>query len=408
MRLGLILLLASIGCVRSAEKAVLVVGDGISVELLTAARLHGRGVEGALALESFPHLALVRTHSANNVVTDSAAAATAFARGIKTSNGRVGSAPDDTAPPSILDKAKAAGWNTAVVTDDSVTGATPASFMVEQARRNDDHLIASGILDALGRRVDMVLGGGRSWFDNSSQQPDPAMADVIAKTSMRLSDAGQVFTDWKSFNSSTPTLDRPVLGLFHPDTFPYLAQGPRSPRLLEMVQAAVAILEAAGKPYFLIVEASLPDKASHQNQAGSAIREVLEMDDVLGWLDATLSDESLLLATTDHGTGGLAINGYFPKLVRGDVLTGMNPVTGEWYLSWATGPGGRRPDGEVVTSVDEPATRRQIAATYALSAKHTGGDVWLIGRGPGSDKVRGFMDNTQVFSILADAISSGE
>ncbi len=91
---------------------VLVISDGTSQELLTAARIYSQGVKGHLALESLPQSAIVRTYSLSDGVTDSGAAATAMARGIKADNRVVGMAEPNakSSPPSLLDLArKAAG-----------------------------------------------------------------------------------------------------------------------------------------------------------------------------------------------------------------------------------------------------------------------------------------------------------
>jgi alkaline phosphatase len=65
---------------------VLVIADGTSLELITAARAYSLGAEGRLALEGFPQTAFVRTYSGSDIVTDSGAAATSMARGIKADN----------------------------------------------------------------------------------------------------------------------------------------------------------------------------------------------------------------------------------------------------------------------------------------------------------------------------------
>ena len=112
---------------------VLIISDGTSQELLTASRCYAGGAEGRLAMDGYPATAFVSTYSANDMVTDSAAAATALARGIKADNHVIGmtSANSTNAPLSLLDLARKSGWSTGTITDDSVTGATPAPFSVE-------------------------------------------------------------------------------------------------------------------------------------------------------------------------------------------------------------------------------------------------------------------------------------
>ncbi len=397
---------------------VLVIGDGISVELLTAARIYKHGAQGRLALERLPQSAFVRTWSANSMVTDSSSAASALARGIKAVNGRVG-IPEagKPGPESILDIARASGWSTGIVTDDSVVGGTPASFYVEEDDRKAYPRLAGKALAQLGPRLDLLIGGGSAWFriepGFAYAGPDSPVVAETSKALETLRAAGKVrfFDAWEAFVArAKPGADTPpVLGTFAPDTLPYIADGPRTPTLLDLTREAVLELESRGKPYFLMVEAALPDKASHMNEGLRAVNEVLEMDAVIDWLDRTLSPDSMLLATTDHGTGGLVVNGYLPLRARGNTLFIANPGNGLPIVSWATGPGGSKPGEPAQAPIKDAAEvrpgSRQIGSAFTGSAMHTGGDVWLIGRGPGSERVRGFMDNTDIFKLLQSAVT---
>jgi alkaline phosphatase len=218
-----------------------------------------------------------------------------------------------------------------------------------------------------------------------------------------------------------------VLGTFYPVEFPYYADQQRSLRVADMAVEAVKFLQAKKRPFFLMVEAGLPDKASHRGQAKRAVVEVLELDHMLTELRKNLPPRTLILVTTDHNTGGLAINGPpVPLALKGDALMGDNPIiAGVSILSWATGPGadlekanlresvGSVPGNETntVTVHKTPADPdfQQPAAIDGKAATHTGGDVWLLGDGPGSGKVHGYLDNTDIYRIIASAIAtSGE
>jgi alkaline phosphatase len=419
---------------RKLEGIVLVIADGASLELVTAARAYSAGAEGRLALESFPHTAFVRTHSGSDIVTDSGAAATSLARGIKASNRTIGMAHPGapSSPPSILDFARKAGWSTAVVTDDSVTGATVAPFLVEHASRDQHEVIASKMVDQLGGRCDIALGGGSKWFFDRVSDPNVVYKgnerSEIQKTQEKLS--GQpvaVFENWEEFRNYLPAAGdvRPVLGVFYPEQFPYFADGTRTLRLKDTVEKAVSLLQARGRPFLLVVEAALPDKASHLNNAKRAIIEILEFDATIDWLRRSLSPNTLLLATTDHNNGGFSFNGPpVPLRLRGDALLGTDPLTDTSYFTWASGPGADREaaakrtriiiaPGQPMRSVEEAIYQTdpdyaQPALIALKSSMHTAGDVWLVGAGPGSENVRGFLDNTEIFDLMANAIQESE
>lgn len=397
---------------KKLEGIILIISDGTSLELITTARDYALGADGRLAWDNFPATAFVRTYSASDLVTDSAAGATAMARGIKAINGVVGQeTPDSTSgPASILDLAKAKGWSTGVVSDDSVTGATPASFLVEHRSRAQYDLIADKILDQFGKRADIVLGGGSKWF--SDRSADPAIkykenqpAQVQKNAEKREKSGVAYFDDWNAFVAAKKG-DKPVLGTFFPDAFPYYADGTRTLRLRDMVGEAVKFLKAAGKPYLLVAEAALPDKACHANNAKRAITEVLELDSTLDWLKKNAGPNVLIIVTTDHNTGGLIFNGPpAPLRLKGDALLGKNPVSEHPYLTWASGPGANPPKPDATPVAEDHFEATQPALLPRGSAYHTGGDVWLVADGPGSETIHGSIDNTGIYRIIAKEIA---
>jgi len=407
---------------------VLVISDGTSQELLTAARIYAQGVNGRLPMESLPQTAIVRTHSRSDVVTDSAAAATAMARGIKADNLLIGMATraSKASPPSLLDLARQAGWSTGIVTDDSVTGATEGPFLVEHRNRTEEAAIAAKTLPALGPRADIVLGGGAKWFHDLSKTPGvqykPEDLAIVRATAAKL-DAAKVvaFDQWQPFVDHVAGLTRtndarPVLGTFYPAEFPFYADGKRTLRIADLAEQAVRFLRAKKRPFFLMVEAALPDKACHLGHAKRAIIEVLELNVLIERLRATLPSRTLLLVTTDHNHGGLAISGPpVPIATRGDALLGPNPITkAAGILSWATGPGFDQTaaNTRVPAGANTPAVFKtpsdpdyaQPAAVKANAVEHTGGDVWLLGEGPGSEKVHGYLENTDIYRVIAGEI----
>jgi alkaline phosphatase len=412
---------------------VLVIADGTSLELITAARAYSLGAEGRLALEGFPQTAFVRTHSGADIVTDSGAAATSMARGIKADNRVIGMAYPGapSSPPSILDLAKAANWSTGVVTDDSVTGATPAAFLVEHPNRDQHEFLAFKIMDQVATRWDIVLGGGAKWFFDRVEDPTviykAGERNIVQQTEEKLTDLPvAIFQNWADFQNYTEDgrAARPILGVFYADTFPYFADGTRTLRLKDMVERAVTLLQARGRPFFLMVEAGLPDKAAHLNHAKRAIIEVLELDATIEWLRKNLSADTLLLATTDHNNGGFSFNGPAPLGLRGESLLGTHPLLGTSYFTWASGPGSDRKAATTRTRIIARPGQQMYSAQEVIeetdpdyaqpallpfgSSLHTGGDVWLVGDGPGSEKVHGFLDNTEIFDLMAKAIEGSQ
>lgn len=395
---------------------VFILSDGTSQELLTATRCYAHGAEGKLVMDSYPEAAFVSTYSLNDMVTDSAAAATAFCRGIKADNNVIGmaTASSKEAPPSLLDIARQAGWSTGTITDDSVTGATPAPFEVECASRHNFPQIAQKIVPQLGPRADIVLGGGNQWFHdmNSTVQYAPGELEIVRKTENDLQNRSVLaFSRWEDFVSYLKdgrALQKPVLGTFFPDVFPFYADGTRTLRLKDMVVAALDLMLRDKRPFFLFVEAGLPDKACHLNQAKRAIGEVLELDAMMEALRNKLPKDVLVIATTDHNNGGFSMNAPVPRMMRGDDLLAINPVSKTSTFSWASGPGGPDPLTHLQGSTNAPSSvdHVQPAALYQKKSEHTGGDVWLVADGPQARKFHGHIDNTDIYSILRQIVES--
>ena len=251
--------------------------------------------------------------------------------------------------------------------------------------------------------------------------------NIVQQTEEKLTDLPvAIFQNWADFQNYTEDgrAARPILGVFYADTFPYFADGTRTLRLKDMVERAVTLLQARGRPFFLMVEAGLPDKAAHLNHAKRAIIEVLELDATIEWLRKNLSADTLLLATTDHNNGGFSFNGPAPLGLRGESLLGTHPLLGTSYFTWASGPGSDRKAATTRTRIIARPGQQMYSAQEVIeetdpdyaqpallpfgSSLHTGGDVWLVGDGPGSEKVHGFLDNTEIFDLMAKAIEGSQ
>ncbi len=406
------LLLLAISLQAAPKGVVLLIADGTSLELLTATRIYKGGVSSRLNLDSLPQSAFVSTYSYDGMVTDSGAAATALARGFKAINRAVGAPPPGhPSQPSILDLAKKAGWATGVITDDSVTGGTPTPFVIEHDHREEEFIIANLEARNLGKNCDFLLGGGQRFFQGTPPSK-PKYASVFASTVSTLAKSNvQVFNTWDQWMASPPAdLQKPILGIFAPERLDFIADGDRKPHLEDMVAEGLRLLQGSGKPWLLVAEAGLPDKGMHLNNMKRALEEVLVLDRTIALIREKMGPEVLLLVTTDHNNGGLSINPGLPVGTKGDAFLRASPITKLPVLTFASGPGGVYSESGQPTFKPSPETdyTKPEAISPALMATgaafHSGGDVWLLGQGPGSEKVHGFLDNTDIFKIIAAQI----
>jgi alkaline phosphatase len=281
---------------------ILLIGDGMGQNQLALARYAAGGTEGRLGIDRLPVTGFSLTHSTSGAVTDSAAAGTALACGVKTKNGTVGLAPTGADHVTLLEGLRRQlGYRTGLVVTKNVTDATPAAFVAEVASRKSEQQIAEQLL---AEKVDVVLGGGRGWFVPKAaggRRTDDR--DLLAEA--RGAGAG-VATDLAGLASLQRT---PALGLFAEGNLD--SQSATEPALAAMTQKALDLLAAGGAPFFLMVEGSQIDLAGHKNDAGYLLRETLAFDLAVqaACAFAAARQDTLVVVTADHETGGLVFTG---------------------------------------------------------------------------------------------------
>ena len=185
-------------------------------------------------------------------------------------------------------------------------------------------------------------------------------------------------------------LARRFWGLFATDELafggPTVAEG-TPPRLSEMVRTAIATLQKRAGGYVLVVDAGLIGKAAAANDGERGVAGDLELDQAVGLALQYAGEKTLVVVAGGVSTGGMSLNGYPLRQDHGVSLLGMN-AQGLPSLTWATGPGvGGSPAAE-------PAA---FPAPYAANIAV---DAVAAGFGPGSERLRGFLDNTFVFDLI--------
>lgn len=291
---------------RTVRNVILMIGDGMGINQVMLARIRAVGLEGKLHLERMPVSGLIRTHSADDLVTDSAAAGTALASGVKTNNKMIGMTPDRKEYRTILEAARAKGMATGLVATSAITHATPASFAAHVRSRDSQAAIAEQLL---ANRVDLLLGGGKKYFLPRSQRGSGRRdgKDLIAVAR----ETGYAFVET---GDQLDTVDGlPVLGLFQLDALTTL---PPEPSLARLTAKAIDLLEdtrqgwfVQKRGFFLMVEGSQIDWACHDNDAANCIWQMLHFDlAVKAAVDFALADgHTLVVVAADHETGGLTI-----------------------------------------------------------------------------------------------------
>ncbi len=284
------------------------IGDGMGPAQVQAA---GMFAGGAMSFESFPYQGYVRTYSANSSVTDSAAAGTSLATGVKVNNGVISQAYPGGGGDlqTLLEYYQGLGRSTGLVTTTYLTHATPASFGAHEPSRNNLSQIGGDYINQTQPNV--LLGGGGNGMS-------PAAA---------IGAGYNVFTDaagMAGLNTETATY---ISGQFGNGHLPYEYDGLGTlPHLSEMTTTALNVLDNNAGGFFLMVEGGRIDHAGHNNDIQRNVRETVEfsnaVQEAVDW--AAGRTDTLIIVTADHETGGLS--------VHADNGAGNAPT-----VSWSTG-----------------------------------------------------------------------
>lgn len=284
--------------VRLASKPkniILMIGDGMALPQITAG-IYWKGV-GKSVFEQFPVVGFHISHSSDNKVTDSGAAATAFACGHKTYNGAIGMLPSDESCMTLLEELTRDGYAAGMVVTCSATHATPASFIAHQKIRAFSESIA---LDYLKTPIDCFIGGGEGYFTN---RPDKLnLRDSLKKR-------GYIVKSGTTFKGLPLDGSAPFMLFTAPQEPPTAGAGRRY--LAPATEVACQFLKQRNKKgFFLMVEGSQIDWALHANDRNWLKAEMLDFDATIRKaLEFAAADgETLVIVTGDHECGGLALH----------------------------------------------------------------------------------------------------
>ncbi len=276
------------------ESIIIFVADGLGFTHLSAARVVHHGPRGAAAWDRFEAHGWHQSHPAEGLIIDSAAAATALATGRETRSGAVSVDAAGNPLETLFEAASRRGYRTGLVTDSFIWDATPAAFVAHATGRGH----AASILEQIAASDLEVLFGELVGVGEGETPQWDATLELLRKRFVLLDDA----LDGPP-GSEPPT---PVAGIFPEDAIGSLDSTPTLP---QMVTAALNRLSSDDRPFALMVESEEPDTASHENDFDRLLRGMKAVEAALDVvLDYAESDPgTLVLFTSDHETGGLAL-----------------------------------------------------------------------------------------------------
>lgn len=317
------------------KNVIVIIGDGMGPNDITLAEQTLDSVyDFGLVLNQIKHHGLSTTHSANEDITDSAAAATALSTGVKTNNGIIGKDPSENDLKTMAETAREAGKKVGIVTDDKLSGATPSAFTVHSVSRNNTSEIISSIIKF---KADVIMGEDHNSVFGPIDSEARAIIDndyVVAK-------------DFKRFDevlNTDPNNDKLFLGIM--DRYSSVA----SDNLALATNVALDRLKN-DNGFFLMIESCGTDKFGQNNNINGKLNSVVSLDRtvaaVLKFMEK--NPDTLLIVTSDHDTGGV-------KLPEGDEKLSSLLTTKEHTATpvrvFAVGKGSEYFSGKTVDNTD--------------------------------------------------------
>ncbi len=352
------------------KNIILMIGDGMGLTQITAAMYQNKN---HLHLERCPTVGLIKTHAADNIITDSAASATAYACGQKTYNGAIGVDVNGKPLKTLLEEAEERGMATGLVATSAITHATPASFIAHQPSRNMYEEIARDFLDT---DVDLVIGGGRNHFNKRKDKRN--LLDS-------LKSKGYFVTG--NFDKVNKNIEK--FYLFTAPEHPGMKSEGRDYLPQATALALDFLSRKSDKGFFLVIEGSQIDWGGHANHAQYVLDELLDFNTSIGQvLDfAEKSGETLVVITADHETGGLSLAPPSHKEYRTKSDTQRIEYNKRYY------------DALTMTADFENETMKNDTIYGMFSTGyHTCTMIPIFSMGVGSEEFGGVYENLGVFS----------
>jgi alkaline phosphatase len=442
----------------------------VAARLLAKGIAEGKAY-GKLAIDDMPQMALVATAGSDSIITDSANSASAYATGHKSAVNAVGvyadrsrDVFDDPKVETITSLVKRRlGLAVGVVTNTEIQDATPAAMVAHTRRRTEYDRIVEQLLAA---KPDVILGGGLANFlprgavgskrrDEQDflarfQEAGYPLARTAAEMKTAAREGGKLLGLFNLGNMDG-ALDRKFLGRGTVEKFP------DQPDLTEQVTAALDVLSRNDAGFFLMVESGMIDKYTHLLDMERAVYDTIMLDNAVrlarDWARAR-GDDTLILVVADH-THPISLvgiidddmaqtpnmpmrervrvyekagfpnypppnsEGYPPRVDVSRRLALFSASLPDHYETFRpkldgpnepTAPGaqpGTFKANERYSGVPGAVLRFGNLPAMMNASVHSGEDAILTASGPGSERVHGQIDNTEVFRIMAEALGLG-
>ena len=299
--------------VAQAKYVFFFIGDGMGPHQVLAtemylAELEGRIGRTPLLMTTFPYSGQVATFSTSSGITDSAASGTCLASGSKTNNGMIGQGPDTTDVVSVATRLKEQGWGVGIMTTVTIDHATPSAHYAHTPSRNNYYIIGTQLTES---GFDFFGGSGFSRPQDKNNPSAPNLYDLCQEKGYLL--AG-------GYAAAKANVGAPKMIVVPEERLADRSRGAgalpyaidRQEGDLSLAQIVEVAIEQLGQHerFFMMAEGGKIDYACHGNDGGTVLREVVDFDNAIKVAyDFYMQhpDETLIVITADHETGGMAL-----------------------------------------------------------------------------------------------------
>lgn len=265
-------------------------------------------------MTTFPYSGHASSYSATNGITDSAAAGTCLATGSKTKNGALGVTPEDGHLTTIAEELKKEGWGIGIMTTVAIDHATPAAFYAHVPKRSQYYEIGLQLAES---DFDFFGGAGFHYPQGKHDNKDVNLYRNAEKAGYTIAhgyDEAQYIIangEWGEQEKLILVQKDDDQGTKHGDNLTYAIDRQEGDlTLAEIVSTAIPFLATRHEKFFMMVEGGMIDYACHDDDAATAFGEVWDMDEAMREAYAFYlahPEETLIIVTADHETGGLAL-----------------------------------------------------------------------------------------------------
>lgn len=423
---------------------------------------------GKLSFDDMPHMALIGTSGSDSLITDSANSMSAYTTGHKTAVNAMGvyvsRAKDNLMHPKVETIAELIKRNTkmsvGIVSDAELQDATPAAMVAHTRRRADKQYIADQLFFS---RAEVILGGGAAYFEPQTAKISKRKDNNDLMRLFKLDGYAITKTKEELTSASNDPKVTKLFGVFHPDNMDgsldrlilkknTVSQYPNQPDLTEMTQAALNVLSKNKNGFFLMVEAALIDKFNHPLDWERAAFDTIMLSNAVQVAKdfSKKHPDTLIIVVPDHTHSG-SISGVVDDLKSGALREKVGVYAEAGYPNYPIANAAGYPEKLDVSRrlaffygnyPDHYETMRpKLDGTFLPAIKdssghfvanpiyqqlhedaihvtgnlpsgqevgvHTADDAVLNAMGPGAAQFKGFMDNTEVFRAIVNALGLG-